>query len=384
MRVAAESRRKLILALALLSLLALPALAASPRLALAADNPITIENQQTGSNAWELGSLVADDVSQQIKGYASSTSVLQGGSLSLYVTVNPAQTYSIDFYRMGWYGGKGGRLELHAGALAGISQPTCPSDATTGLIACNWAPGYTMTIPTGWTSGVYMAVLTNAAGYQNYVNFVVRDGRPALFLYQRSMNTAEAYNDFPDDQTTGKSLYDYNSYGPNTVAGTHRAVKVSFDRPFSDDGSADFFSWEVQFVRWIERTGYDVTYSTDLDTHTNGAQLLLHQAFLSVGHNEYWSNEMYTAVQAARDAGVNLAFFGANPVYWQVRFQASATGGANRVMVCFKNAGTDPVQGPTTTVQWRNAPVNRPEQGLVGGMYTNANQGLINGPHAGP
>src|SRR5205823_2489081 len=145
-------------------------------------------------------------------------------------------------------GGKGGRPELHADALAGISQPSCPSDASTGLIACNWAPSYTMAIPAGWTSGVYMAVLTNAAGYQNYVNFVVRDGRPAPFLYQHSINTAEAYNDFPDDHQTGKSLYDYNSYGPSTVAGTPRAVKVSFDRPFSDDGSGDFFSWEVQFV----------------------------------------------------------------------------------------------------------------------------------------
>ncbi|TME11845.1 MAG: hypothetical protein E6I70_16670, partial [Chloroflexi bacterium] len=272
--------------------------------------------------------------------------MLQGGSLSLYVTVNPAQTYGIDFYRMGWYGGKGGRLELHADALAGISQPSCPSDASTGLIACNWAPSYTMTIPTAWTSGVDMAVLTNGAGYQ------------------------KAYNDFPDDRQTGKSLYEYNSYGPNTVAGTPRAVKVSFDRPFSDDGSADFFSWEVQFVRWIERTGYDVTYSTDLDTHTNGAQLLLHQAFLSVGHNEYWSNEMYNAAQAARDAGVNLAFFGANAVYWQVRYESSAGGATNRVMVCYKSGSIDPVQGPTTTLRWRDYPISRPEQTLMGVMYT--------------
>src|SRR2546425_3947390 len=381
MRVAAESRPKLIFTLALLSLLALSARGATPMPAMAAtDNPITIENQQTGSTGWQL-SLAADDVSQQIKGYASSTSVLQGSSLSLYVTVNPAQTYSIDIYRMGWYGGAGGRLELHAGALTGISQPACPSDTTTGLLACNWTPGYTLTIPVTWTSGVYMAVLTNAAGYQNYVNFVVRDGRPAPFLYQRSMNTAQAYNDFPDDQTTGKSLYEYNSYGANTVAGTPRAVKVSFDRPFSDDGSADFVQWERQFVRWVEKQGYDVTYSTDVDTHANGTQLLLHPAFLSVGHDEYWSNEMVNAAQAARDAGVNLAFFGANPIYWQVRFEASAAGVANRIIVCYKDASIDPVQGPTTTVQWRNAPVNRPEQGLVGVMYTNETQGLINVPY---
>jgi N,N-dimethylformamidase beta subunit-like protein len=382
MRATTESPRKLISFLALIGLLALAAPAIPPRPAVAAtDNPVTIENQQPGTTDWGLGDLVADDVSQQIKGYASLTSVLQGGSLTLNVTVHPAQTYSIDFYRIGWYGGDGGRLQLHAGPLTGVSQPACPADATTGLIACNWTPGYTLTIPPTWTSGVYMAVLTNAAGYQNYVNFVVRDGRPAPYLYQRSMNTAEAYNDFPDDQRTGKSLYEYNSYGANTVSGTTRAVKVSFDRPFDNDGSGDFFSWEFQFVRWVERSGYDVTYSTDLDTHENGSQLLLHKAFLSVGHDEYWSNEMRNAAETARDSGVNLAFFGANAVYWQVRYEASAGGGADRVMVCYKSAITDPVQGPTTTVEWRNAPVKRPEQQLTGLMYSNETQGHVNAPY---
>ncbi len=238
-----------------------------------------------------------------------------------------------------------------------------------------------MPIPTSWTTGVYLAVLTNAAGFQNYINFVVRDGRPAPFLIQRSMNTAQAYNNYPNDQVTGKSLYEFNSYGPNTIAGTTRAVKVSFDRPFYDDGSGDFLSWEVQFVRWVERSGYDVTYTTDVDTHANGAELLRHQAFLSLGHDEYWSNEMYNAAQAARDAGVNLAFFGANPLYWQVRFAPSAAGVANRVIVCYKDASIDPVQGPTTTVTWRDPPLNRPEQGLVGVMYTNETQGLVNVPY---
>jgi N,N-dimethylformamidase beta subunit-like protein len=380
MRATADSVRKLISVLALLSLLALAGPGATPMLAVAAGNPIVIENQQPGSSAWQL-TTTADDVSKQIKGYASSASVLQGGSLTLYVTVNPAQTYTIDFYRIGWYGGLGGRLELHVGPLTGVPQSACLPNATTGLIACNWTPSYANTIPTSWTSGVYMAVLTNAAGYQNYVNFVVRDGRPAPFLVQRSMNTAQAYNDYPNDGVTGKSLYEYNSYGPNTVAGTTRAVKVSFDRPFNDDGSGDFLSWEIQFVRWVEQSGYDVTYTTDVDTHANGAELLRHQAFLSIGHDEYWSNEMYNAAQVARGAGVNLAFFGANPIYWQVRFEASAAGVANRVMECYKAANIDPVQGPTTTVNWRDAPVNRPEQTLVGVMFTNETQGLVNVPY---
>src|SRR5439155_556791 len=102
------------------------------------------------------------------------------------------------------------------------------------------------------------------------------------------------------------------------------------------------------FVRWLERSGYDVKYSTDVDTHENSGRLLNSKVFLSGAHNEYWSKEMYDGVQQARDAGVHLGFFGADAVYWQVRFEPSPlTGAADRVMVGYKDRTIDPVQGPT-------------------------------------
>ena len=341
--------------------------------AAAATNPIVTENQQSGTTAWQLpGLLTADDTSKQIKGYASTTSVLQGGSIAFYVTVNPVQTYTIDVYRIGWYSGAGGRLRLHVGPLAGIQQAACPTDPNTGMIACSWTPAYTTTIPSDWTSGVYLALLTNAAGYQNYIPFVVRDSRPAALLYQQSVTTFQAYNNYPDDHATGKSLYGYNSSGANTVGGGPAAVKVSFDRPYADDGAGQLLNWEINLVRWLERSGYDVSYSTNIDTHSNGAALLTHRGFLSAGHDEYWSNEMYNAALAARDAGVNLAFLGADSIFWQVRFESSAAGVANRVMVGYKSASIDPVQGPTTTVEWRDPVLNRPEQTIKGVQFTNS------------
>src|SRR5881296_4286654 len=300
-------RRIVVTALLSLFVWAATALVSSPR---AADNPIVLENQQPGSTGW-LWSPGGDDATGQIKGYASATSVKQNESITLYVTVNPAQTYTIDFYRLGWYAGAGGRLRLHVDSLGGVQQPPCDSDPTTGLIACNWAPSYTVTIPSDWTSGVYAALLTNAQGYQNYVMFVVRDDRPAPFLYQQSVMTYQAYNNYPNDGQTGKSLYAYNSYGANTIAGDRRAVNVSFDRPYTSHGAGDFPNWELQLVWWLERTGYDVTYSTEIDTHANGGSLLNRKGVIVGGHAEYWSKEMFDAFEAARGAGVNSAFFGA-------------------------------------------------------------------------
>jgi hypothetical protein len=338
-------------------------------------SPIVIENQQPGSGNWQLwlrGMTEADDFGKQIKGYASATSVNKGESITFYVTVNPAQQYTMHVYRMGWYQGLGGRLMQSISPLQGVAQPACPVDPGTGLIECDWTASYTLTVPTIWTSGVYLVQLTNAQGYQNYITFVVRDdARLADILFQQAVATYQAYNNYPNDGATGKSLYGFNSYGANTVTGTPRAAKVSWNRPYNDNGSGQLFIWEVYFIRWLERSGYDVKYATDLDTHQNSARLFNSKAFLSVGHNEYWSKAMYDGVEQARDAGVHLGFFGANAVFWQVRFEASPlSGAANRVMVGYKDRSIDPVQGPTTTILWRDPFLNRPEQRLIGVQFS--------------
>lgn len=332
-------------------------------------NPIAAENQQPGSDGWNLGALVSDDVGNQVKGYASDSSVAPGGTLDFHVTVNPPQTFSIEFYRIGYYQGHGGRLMLATGPISGTSQPPCGIDSATGMVACDWTVAYSLQVPsTGWISGVFVAKLINADGYQNYVPFVLRDDRVADLRYQLAVTSYQAYNNYPN-RSFGKSLYEYNSAGGSTVAGTPRAVKVSFDRPYANGGSGLLFEWEHAFIRWAESRSYDLTYVTDIDVHEAGGLLLSDRAAIDSGHDEYWSKEMFDAWQAARDAGVSLGFFGANEAYWQIRFEPDARGRPDRVMVCYKSSAIDPVQGPTTTVNFRSGPVNRPEQQLVGMMF---------------
>ena len=349
-------------------------------------NPIVVENQQPGTSDWQMGRpgfQLSNDVTGQIKGYASATSVNKGGAIAFHVSVNPAQHFTADIFRMGWYGGLRGRFMTRLGPIPGTKQRTCTPNTTTGIIDCAWSPSYTLTVPTTWTSGVYLAQLTNAQNYQSYMTFVVRDdARTADLLFQQSVTTYQAYNNYPADGATGKSLYDFNSHGATVPAsGGRRAAKVSFNRPYAAtaghgsgfDGNS--WNWERYYIGWLEQNGYDVAYATNLDTHTSGAHLMEFKAFLSVGHDEYWSKAMVDNVTAARDAGVNLGFFGSNTAYWQVRFEPSASGVANRVMVCYKDAARDPIKNQTATVLWRDPPVNRPEQALVGIQYTSHLQG---------
>src|SRR5437016_7245448 len=91
-------------------------------------------------------------------------------------------------------------------------------------------------------------------------------------------------------------------------------------------------------VRWLEANGYDVTYFTNVDSERNGGLIKNHKLYLSVGHDEYWSSGQRANVEAARDAGVNLAFFSGNEVYWRTRWEPSidSSHAPYRTLVCYK------------------------------------------------
>ena len=123
----------------------------------------------------------------------------------------------------------------HIGPLTGFAQANCPVNATTGLIACSWTPSYTLTVPSNWTTGIYLVLLTDARNFQSYMTFSVRDdSRVADLLYQQSVTTYQAYNNWPNNGTTGKSLYEGTSYGANTIAGTlllEQLIGTYYDPP---------------------------------------------------------------------------------------------------------------------------------------------------------
>ena len=96
---------------------------------------------------------------------------------------------------------------------------------------------------------------------------------------------------------------------------------------------------------------------------------------MSVGHDEYWSAEQRSNVEAARDAGVNLAFLSGNEMYWQFRWESSIDGNGTpyKTMVAYKetwaNADTDP---GNTTGTWRDPQwgAGLPENNVTGTMFT--------------
>jgi hypothetical protein len=338
-------------------------------------NPIIMENSLPGSTGWIIPDDEVSDNGENttnngaITGFTSATSVNAGQYIGFQVSVYVSPTmrwaipYNIEVYRLGYYAGAGGRLLkriyfrdnpsslpcvvtstnplTESCGWPGFVQPYCVLKETSSqLVECPWYRTYDLLVPTSWVSGIYLAKLTNEVNNKkSYMIFVVRkDEAYADFIYQQPVNTYQAYNNFPavggaPAAPVSKSLYPSISYG-----GT-QAYKVSFERPYANGkGSGQFFAWEYYFVKWIERHGYNVKYTTNVDTHERGPFIGWSLAFLSVGHDEYWTKEMFDNLLSVRDGpGTSLAFFGANVSYWKSRYETSpTTGNASRVLTSYK------------------------------------------------
>lgn len=336
-------------------------------------NPIACENSRPGSprSEWDIDGLGDNS----IRGFATDISVNRGERIDFKINTS-AEAYEVDIYRLGYYGGDGARkvATVQPSIALPHAQPDCIRDRATGLHDCgNWAVSASWQVPADATSGVYIARPRRLdTGGATHIPFIVRDddgGSDILF------------------QTSDTTWLAYNAYGGNSLyqgAPAGRAYKVSYNRPFVNRAAEpphnQLFWAEYPMIRWLERQGYDVSYFAGVDGDRRGEEILEHRVFMSVGHDEYWSDGQRRAVEAARDAGVHLAFFSGNEVFWKVRWEDSIDGSEtpHRTMVCYKEtqAGAKIDPTPVWTGTWRDprfsppADGGRPENGLLGTMFT--------------
>jgi len=360
-------------------------------------NPIACENSQPGTlkSQWDISS--GDGTT--IQGFADPFSVNLGGTINFKIE-SPATSYNIDIYRMGYYGGDGARLitSLTPNIPVSQNQPACSTDRATGLVDCsNWGVSASWSIPTEINnqpliSGVYFARIyrTDGTSDANQIPFVVRnDASHSDVLFKTNDATWQAYNSWG-----GYSLYSGNATDTTsrpTSLDPGRAEQVSYDRPFATRfgtpyGQDYFFYAEFPMIEFLEENGYDVSY-IDQGTIASpaGASLIeQHKALVAAGHDEYWSAPEVANVMAARNAGVNMAFFTGNEVYWKTRWAPDAAGESDRTLITYKesldSARTDPDDPPTWTGAWYDprfsppADGGQPQNALTGQLW-NVNVG---------
>jgi hypothetical protein len=294
-------------------------------------NRIEAENQQPGTTSWinTHARIDANRRSTDIEGFCTRNSLKAGETLE--VCVSSTTPFTLDVYRMGFYGGTGARLMQQLGVFPAGKRDD-PPIGDFQLRECDWPVSVTVMIPPDWLSGVYLGQLTQVEvpePTQSYVIFVLRDERTCDFLFKCSEFTWSAYNAWPDEY----SLYDFHGV-PAKIGYWGPATHVSFDRPYAmaqpwyvmDQpercawmvGASQFLIFEYPLLFWMESRGYDVSYMSGLDLHETSSVALRRRAkaLLATGHDEYYSVAMHDNLKGAVESqpdlpqnGLSVAFF---------------------------------------------------------------------------
>jgi hypothetical protein len=282
-----------------------------------------------------------------IEGYADTVSVAVGEVINFKVHA-PNGHFNIDFGRYGSLGTP--ELVSTVTDIPGTPQDYADDAYKNGA---QWSTSYSLQVPCEWTSGLYNARLYDGTASFNLL-FVVKPapGSEANIALLASTNTWQAYNDWG-----GASFY---RCGIPVCSGGTYSTLVTLDRPNPGAaGSMHLAGGERFIIRWLETNGYHYSMLSDSDLHGDPTALQPFSTVMISTHSEYWSKEMYDALQCFHDSGGNILYLSGNGIYWKVTF-------AGRQMEVQKGGGIHEQTGERGGL-WRN--LARPEAALLGVRY---------------
>lgn len=330
---------------------------------------IVKENQRLGSNQWWYKQ---NNDTPIAKGYTTKFSYVHNDFVMFKISSLPnLSRFTLGIFRLGYYSGMGGRLIDNLTVIA-IKQPSCLFEWSSRMTDCsNWLTSAQWRIPAGSLSGVYIALpmiydtTRNVQIYGTYIPFVVRQSPNSIgskLLFKTSDLTWVAYNMFGN-----WNLYRGNgSFSPDS-----RAYKASYNRPWQNrlhppDGHPSNFLFGSEFAMlfWLEKQGYDVSYCSCQDIEDMHRDSILvpptdstgtdsrpapppFKVLLSVGHDEYWTQDMKNAFEHAREKGVHLAFFSGNEIFWRVLWEENSN--------MARNQNSALVNSPDREEKWQNS-----------------------------
>ena len=273
------------------------------------------ENALPGTQRWWYSQPSAEPV---LRGFSTRFSYLPGSTVSFKISSPPFITsYELQVFRLGYYGGAGGRSVANltvTNTTVCVTQPRCFFEASSRLTDCsNWQTSIQWTIPSSSISGVYIAlpvlsshrlvpnatipvpigphsaypaasppelldwksvdIYISSVRYGSYIPFVVKEGLSVAdsppqqqgsdILFKLSDLTWVAYNKFGSwNVYRGNGSFEFSS----------RAFKASYNRPFQNrlrppEGQHQnfLFGSEYPLIYWLEKHGYDVTYASCAD-----------------------------------------------------------------------------------------------------------------------
>lgn len=267
--------------------------------------------------------------------------------------------------RIGWYGGVGGTEVWKSVPVSLKYQKIGKPKNAYRTVETNWRTTTSFTIGKDWTPGLYLILSRSSSGtIESAAPLIIRSpiGTSNLAIIHSTL-TWQAYNNFG-----GRSLY----RGPGDTSeqqSSERSRVVSFDRPLIGSGELLVQRDAIPLVQFAESKGFNVDEFADTDIHESPLITSNYHGLVFGGHPEYFTQRIFETLIAARNNGINLAFFSGNTAYWRARLSPSPVG-LDRHVTVFRYSTEDPVRDNSqVTTRFEDPEVSQPGS-LLSGEHT--------------
>ncbi len=275
------------------------------------------------------GSEAPSQIGATIDAYANCDSVYVGQKITFHLSDHAGspvavRNSNVTITRIG-----GTDQTVYTG-VATMSKQVVPNDAWVNC--CNWPTGLSLKIPSNWQSGYYRARFDSPSGGSSWVAFVVKNPVPGSYsnlVLQVPFDTSQMYNGWG-----GKSGYTFNS------TGGVKAPEVSRLRPSLDAAIENHILGIVPFVRWAESRGVKLEYISGSDMHADNDVLSPYKVFVTVGHDEYWSQAMRNQLDNHINSGRHALILSGNSMWWRTEPVTDAYGRADGKLIANRQSGT--------------------------------------------
>jgi N,N-dimethylformamidase len=228
------------------------------------------------------------------------------------------------------------------------------------LYDSGWQADFEFTVPKGLKSGLYAAHISSGRD-EDFIPFVIRPEKGTktadlvfvvptasymAYANEHMMTDAPLAEHLTDQvvvmQPTDVYLHEHREYGASCydshsdgsgVCYTSRLRPILTMRPKYQSwlGGKGSSLWQMNadthIIDWLESNGYAYDCITDEDLHYEGLSAIApYRVFMTSTHHEYWSKEMWDALDAFKKGGGRLMYMGANAWYWRVAYHQTRPG----------------------------------------------------------
>ena len=258
-----------------------------------------VENSLPGSSDW--GSPNGKESSEIIRAKLNSQLYQQGDEISIGVRIARDMELTCNIFRIGYYGGQGGRRIAHVGKKEVGGASLSGSSENYEDEGVDWSEEFSIQVDGRFHPGAYVVKIGTVEN-SIILPFWIQGSGDVLAVVPSISNRIHS---FSSKSMEKKAIY---THGVQDDKRAPIRGSVNYSHPNGRGGKIS--KWVFPFCRWAERNDIQVSWITDLELHKTPSIIDDYSSIILLGDSRFWTEKMHGMFGEHISSGRNIINIG--------------------------------------------------------------------------